>query len=330
MRLLSEITKAHGQGRNDVGVDTITARLVSHPDTDQALRGLSAMVEATWGQAADPDLVSRERMFEAWENCLKKKELPAALEGHVYTFVVDGITRTCTHQLVRTRIGAAFGQQSQRANDISDFNVRIPKQIMETNNPDLIESVEELIQQSRNLYDDLIDHGIPPQEARFFVPEGTETHITCQYNTLALQGIMFRRLAAVMQWEIQWVARLMRDEVMRIHPWVAATMVPPGEITGKYWNEEPMMPDVSELMVQCINDGGSYEDLDEFGEIDKLNGNKYWYCAKVNPAFEWTKWDAMRVQLQKGNPGMVFPLSQFPTIENAVPKYSGVMDEISI
>lgn len=49
--------------------------------------------------------------------CFAGKTLPQVLEGISFYFLVDGVTRAETHQMVRTRIGAGFMQHGGRDND---------------------------------------------------------------------------------------------------------------------------------------------------------------------------------------------------------------------
>lgn len=51
------------------------------------------------------------------ESCFAHKTLQQVLERITFSFLVDGCSRACTHQLVRTRIGAAMMQHGGRDND---------------------------------------------------------------------------------------------------------------------------------------------------------------------------------------------------------------------
>lgn len=51
------------------------------------------------------------------ESCFAKKTLQQVLERITFSFLVDGCTRACTHQLVRTRLGAGMMQHGGRDND---------------------------------------------------------------------------------------------------------------------------------------------------------------------------------------------------------------------
>src|SRR3990167_5845803 len=58
----------------------------------------------------------RDRLF----NELVKQGHGSVLEHASFTFGISGISRACSHQLVRHRIGA-FNQQSQRYVNIGDY-----------------------------------------------------------------------------------------------------------------------------------------------------------------------------------------------------------------
>jgi len=75
---------------------------------------------ANWGNEParvekDEDLTTpeMEHVYEAFAG----KTLSQVLEGVHFWFTIDGVTRACTHQLVRTRIGAAMMQHGGRDND---------------------------------------------------------------------------------------------------------------------------------------------------------------------------------------------------------------------
>ena len=50
------------------------------------------------------------------DKCFKGETLPQVLERITFSFLIDGCTRAATHQIVRTRLGAAFMQHGGRDN----------------------------------------------------------------------------------------------------------------------------------------------------------------------------------------------------------------------
>ena len=81
--------------------------------------------------SADPKKLALDIAKAKTKKLLKKildlgHESP--LEHAVFTFGIEGISRACTHQLVRHRI-ASYSQQSQRYVDEKEFDYIIPPKI---------------------------------------------------------------------------------------------------------------------------------------------------------------------------------------------------------
>lgn len=74
-----------------------------------------------WPDVDLPDITGWNKLTDAQrayiEACFAKKTLQQVLERITFSFLVDGCTRACTHQLVRSRIGAAMMQHGGRDND---------------------------------------------------------------------------------------------------------------------------------------------------------------------------------------------------------------------
>lgn len=151
------------------------------------------------------------------------KVLPNALEAVSMTFSFNGISRATTHQLVRSRVGVAFGQQGGRDNDWSGFNLRLPPtfDILED---EIIERVVHLRGFADGLYQTLLANGIPTQDARYILPMGLETALVGTYNLLALKGTLQRRLCNRMMWETNYVARKMADLAIVAYPWLGRSL----------------------------------------------------------------------------------------------------------
>ena len=173
-----------------------------------------------------------------------KGAIPNALEALNLTFRIDGVSRATTHQLVRTRVGAGFGQFGQRANPMGRFNTRLPQSVMEamTRFEDGTKAVEDFLSESERLYDAMLAGGVPYQDARYILPQGVETSITATYNLLSLIGTVKRRICNRMQWEINYVARRMHDLAVDAYPWIGKSMRSGCERTGVCQTIDPMFP----------------------------------------------------------------------------------------
>ena len=127
----------------------------------------------------------------------------AILENAVFTFGIEGISRACSHQLTRYRI-ASFGQQSQRYVDLrNNFNVVVPATIQNSKHLAKFHSVMAKI---RELYIEMVEDGIPQEDARFVLPNASETKLVMTMNARELRHFFAQRLCKKAQWEIRELA----------------------------------------------------------------------------------------------------------------------------
>lgn len=78
----------------------------------------------------------------------------SVLEHTSFTFAIEGVSRSLTHQLVRHRI-ASYSQQSQRYVKETQFEYVIPQDIK--NNSVLEESYKSHMEESQKFYDEIVD-----------------------------------------------------------------------------------------------------------------------------------------------------------------------------
>jgi len=133
----------------------------------------------------------------------------SVIEHAVFSFSVSGVSRALTHQLVRHRI-ASFSQQSQRYVDSKKAGYVTPPGIEEK--PDLERKFDEFMVAAWGLYRELQDSGIPPEDARFVLPNAAFTNITITMNARELMHFFALRCCRRAQWEI----RAMADEMLRL------------------------------------------------------------------------------------------------------------------
>ena len=119
------------------------------------------------------------------------------------TFLVEGVSRACTHQLVRHRI-ASYSQQSQRYVNEEGFEYVTPPTV--TERPGAKKAFDEAVEASRVAYKRLIEAGIPKEDARFLLPNATATKIVVTMNFRELRHFIKLRGAKDAQWEIRQLA----------------------------------------------------------------------------------------------------------------------------
>ena len=115
---------------------------------------------------------------------------------HIYfTFRIDGISRACSHQLVRHR-HASYTQRSQRYCNEDGFGYVVPPTIGEYEfNHDMGVIAE--------WYSEYQTDGAPNEDARYILPNACETSLYMSLNLRELIHLCNERLCRRAQWEIR-------------------------------------------------------------------------------------------------------------------------------
>lgn len=127
---------------------------------------------------------------------------------HIYfTFKIEGISRACSHQLVRHR-HCSFTQRSQRYCPEERFGYVIPPAIEES------EAIYEYAGRMTDLdldYTCFAASGISQEDARYVLPNACETSLYLSCNLRELIHIANERLCSKSQWEIRNLVEEMVD-----------------------------------------------------------------------------------------------------------------------
>lgn len=170
------------------------------------------------------------------------------IEHAYFTFGVEGVSRSLTHQLVRHRI-ASYSQQSQRYVNLENFEYIIPPEIernerakklfidtMEKDRKAYSELVDILIEEhSKELIKEGMDEDIARkkvekqsiEDARYVFPNACETKIIFTMNTRTLIHFFRLRCCNRAQWEIRKLAIEMLRILRREYPILFNNAGPP-------------------------------------------------------------------------------------------------------
>jgi thymidylate synthase (FAD) len=185
----------------------------------------------------ESEKITRETMLKFVTERLKTGHASPLEQVH-FEFVISGVSRAFSHQFVRHRIGISFEQQSQRYVSYADayFPRITPKSIAsDDENADIYDTLMSNIQWT---YDQLVSNGVPPEDARFVLPNATSTNFKVTVNFQQLLHMADLRLCTRAQWEFRKVMALMRAEVMRVIPELGKYMQPKcGEFRLGYCDE---------------------------------------------------------------------------------------------
>lgn len=125
---------------------------------------------------------------------------------HIYfTFKIEGISRACSHQLVRHRM-CSFTQRSQRYCSEDGFEYVTPKTLDDTLFDNDMADV-------KDWYKYYQDCGVSNEDARYILPNAccTELYLSC--NLRELIHIANERLCSRAQWEIRELVKRMVSQV---------------------------------------------------------------------------------------------------------------------
>ena len=127
----------------------------------------------------------------------------SVLEHAYATFRIKGGSRAFTHQLVRHRL-CSYTQQSQRYVDESRFNYIEPESIKK--NKEAHSLFVNFIDKAKEIYNRLLKLGIKNEDARFVLPNATESQIVVTANFREWRHIIGLRGSPDAQWEIRKAA----------------------------------------------------------------------------------------------------------------------------
>lgn len=143
----------------------------------------------------------------------------SVLEHAVWNFMITGVSRSFTHELVRHRAGFGYSQLSQRYVDESQSDFIEPDAIAE--DPDLDRIWREAVDAARHAYTALVEglarkytdvtdktlrRKLARQAARSVLPNATETKIFVSANARALRHFIEMRASREADVEIRKVA----------------------------------------------------------------------------------------------------------------------------
>lgn len=149
----------------------------------------------------------------------------STIEHIVFTFAISGVTRTLSHQLVRHRAGVAFDQQSQRYLNYKRPSYMVPGSLADAP-PELREKFTADMDDSLAFYGEMLEAGIPGEDARFVMPNATRTNLIMTANLRSLIHMSGLRLCTMAQWEIRRLFQLIRHEVFSVSPFLGSFLAP--------------------------------------------------------------------------------------------------------
>lgn len=196
----------------------MNVKLLYHtPEPERAVAAAARLCYAPVGAAELLETMSDEAIRRVLRTILDSGHL-STLEHASYTFAIDGVSRAMTHQLVRHRL-ASYNQQSQRYVSFEDEpNFIIPPHVAE--DPEKLVRFKKACADAFANYRALVLDGVEPEDARYLLPNATETKIVVTMNIRELLHFFELRCCNRAQWEIQAVAMEMLELALPTAPYI--------------------------------------------------------------------------------------------------------------
>ena len=189
--------------------------LISYTQNADAI--CAAAGRSCYSQRSAKDLIENINAKETLDKIVGSGHY-SVIEHAVFTFFVEGVSRSLTHQLVRHRV-ASFSQQSQRYVSLKEPTYVIPPTIEK--DADLKKMYEETMEKIWESYRKL-EEKIPAEDARYVLPNGCTTNITITMNARELLHFFSLRCCNRAQWEICDMAERMLKLCKEVSPTIFA------------------------------------------------------------------------------------------------------------
>jgi thymidylate synthase (FAD) len=182
----------------------VEVTLVDHTDNPEEKIGRFAAI--CYDSNTDPDACIRRA-----KSCVSRGHL-ATLRFAYATFHISGISRACSHQLVRSK-HLDYLQESQRYVNVSDNEFVVPK--VDLDSTMVFSQAYEYCKQYYNL---LIANGVKKEDARYVLPNAATTQLYVTGNFQAWKDFINLRSGKEVQWEVRSVAQEIHNQLKGLAP----------------------------------------------------------------------------------------------------------------
>jgi flavin-dependent thymidylate synthase len=186
----------------------ITVRLLQAPV--DPLGGIAAMCRMYEGKPTySLNDISHADRSKYWQAAMET-HLKAPLEAVTFHFFIEGVDRAFTHQMVRQRT-ACYAQESMRFAVVEDLAQKVQLPLTIRAGSDEAAAWERAITGIQEVYDYLVNNGVPAEEARGLLPHCTPTRLNYITNLRSLLEHAGNRLCTQAQfvWRVVFAGIIM-------------------------------------------------------------------------------------------------------------------------
>lgn len=151
------------------------------------------------------------------------------------TFSVEGMSRVTMAQITRHR-HMSFDVQSMRYVNFEDADVTVPRSLTdpdhfsrkdgevplsEERQSEWERRYEEYVNNCVELYENMVEDGVPEEDARYILPLGTKVNVTFSGNARTMLHVLNLRARANAQWEVRDLSEKITDHLKDWIPYTA-------------------------------------------------------------------------------------------------------------
>ena len=184
----------------NVELVAITRCLSGNGTPEELLERAGRICYASQGRG-EPGAFIRARVREGHESIIEHASA---------TFEIRGISRACSHQLVRHRL-ASYSQESQRYVDMARPEWALPPQMLD--NEEAMAVWTGFAEKVMDTYQALRALGLRKEDARFVLPSAAATRMLVTMNFRELLHFFRIRISRGAQWEVRDVGVRMLELV---------------------------------------------------------------------------------------------------------------------
>lgn len=200
-------------------LDAVEVKLINWPDPERAQKHLINFAAGSWFEDFST-IADLDDYQAALNELMEGKILAQGLEGLTFSFLVKGLSLHGSHAIVRTRIGAAYLQQSQAVTDFRHADILVPRAFQKT--PLELEEYKYWVIRGKRAYADMLDSGkVSVTDARFCLPKTIPVWVNISMTLPTILSVYSKRTDRTEEHpEMNIFAELLREEIVKIFPYM--------------------------------------------------------------------------------------------------------------
>ncbi|MCZ2085346.1 MAG: FAD-dependent thymidylate synthase [Flavobacteriales bacterium] len=201
-------------------IDAVKVKLLNWPDEERIKRHLIQFATGSWFEDFS-EIANEDDYRSALEELSQGKILAQGLEGVQFSFLVSGLSLHGSHAIVRTRIGAAYLQQSQAVCDLRHSDILVPRAYQK--HIHLLKNYQNIAIAGKHLYAEMLEtDDIAVTDARFSLLKTIPVWVNISMSLPTILGVYSKRTDVTEEHpEMNRFAELLRLEIEKIFPWMS-------------------------------------------------------------------------------------------------------------